>query len=78
MIQKLIGSRPRRMAVAAYAAVVTALSVTSSAFAVQDYTDVTGDITAEITAALPVALAGLGTFVAVVLAVKVVRRILSA
>lgn len=68
----------RRLALCAYASVVMALSVVAPAFAVQDYSDVTGDITTEVTAALPVALAGLGTFIAVIVAVKVVRRVLSA
>lgn len=59
---------------------LTALSVAcfaQSAFAVaQDYSDITSGFTAELTAAMPVALSVLGAFVGILLAIKVLRRII--
>jgi predicted ABC-type sugar transport system permease subunit len=58
---------------------VMAVSVAQSAFATaQDYTSLTSGFAAELTAALPVALAAVGTFIGVIMAYKVVRRILRA
>lgn len=60
-------------------AAVACVSVTSSAFAAaQDYSSLTSGFSAELTAALPVALAAVGLFIGVILAYKVVRRILRA
>jgi hypothetical protein len=44
----------------------------------QDYTDVTSGAAAEITAALPVALTVVGLFVGVMLAYKLLRRVIRA
>jgi hypothetical protein len=56
-----------------------AVSVAQSAFAVaQDYSDLTSGFAAELTAALPVALSAVGLFIGVLMAYKVVRRILRA
>ena len=49
-----------------------------SAFAAQDYSDLTDGFAAELTAALPVALSAVGLFVGVIMAYKVVRRVLRA
>ncbi len=60
---------------------VLALSLAGaqSALAVaQDYSDLTSGFAAELTAALPVALAAVGLFIGVIMAFRVVRRILGA
>lgn len=49
-----------------------------SALAAQDYSSLTSGFSAELTAALPVALAAVGLFVGVIMAYKVVRRVLRA
>lgn len=58
--------------------VVCLLASAQAAFAAQDYSDLTDGFAAELTAALPVALAAVGLFVGVLMAYKVVRRILRA
>lgn len=63
----------------ALVACALALAVTAQgAFAAQDYSDLTEGFAAELTAALPVALAAVGLFIGVLMAYKVVRRILRA
>jgi hypothetical protein len=58
---------------------VTALSLASSALATaQDYSSLTDGFGSELSAAVPVALAAVGLFIGVMLAYKVVRRILRA
>ena len=60
-------------------ACVLALSVTSQvAAAAQDYSSLTSGFAAELTAALPVALTAVGLFIGVIMAYKVVRRVLRA
>lgn len=49
-----------------------------AAFAAQDYSELTKGFGAELTAALPVALIAVGSFIGVIMAYKVVRRILRA
>ncbi len=49
-----------------------------SAAAAQDYTNVTSGAGAEITAALPVALTVVGLFVGVMIAYKLLRRVIRA
>lgn len=49
-----------------------------SAFAAQDYSSLTSGFAAELTAALPVALAAVGLFIGVIMAYKIVRRVLRA
>jgi hypothetical protein len=49
-----------------------------SAMAAQDYSSLTDGFAAELTAALPVALTAVGLFIGVLLAYKVVRRVLRA
>jgi hypothetical protein len=46
--------------------------------AAQDYSSLTSGFSAELTAALPIALAAVGLFIGVIMAFRVVRRILSA
>lgn len=59
--------------------VVACVSMAQGAFAAaQDYSSLTSGFSAELTAAVPVALAAVGLFVGVILAYKVVRRILRA
>lgn len=48
------------------------------AFAAQEYGKLTEGFSAELTAALPVALAAVGLFLGVIMAYKVVRRVLRA
>ena len=62
------------LCVAALALAVTA----QSAFAAQDYSKLTEGFGAELTAALPIALAAVGLFIGVIMAYKVVRRVLRA
>ena len=62
------------LAVSALALAVMA----QGAFAAQDYSDLTTGFGAELTAALPVALTAVGLFIGVIMAYKVVRRILRA
>ena len=58
---------------------IMAVSVAQSAFAVaQDYSSLTSGFSAELTAALPVALTAVGLFIGVIMAYKVVRRVLRA
>jgi hypothetical protein len=58
---------------------VAFVSLAQGAFATaQDYSSLTSGFGAELTAALPVALAAVGTFVGVIMAYKIVRRILRA
>jgi hypothetical protein len=59
-------------------ACVALMSVAQSALAVQDYGDLTSGFSAELGAAVPVALIAVGLFVGVVLAYKVIRRLLRA
>jgi len=63
----------------ALSACALALAVTAQgAFAAQDYSKLTEGFSAELTAALPIALAAVGLFVGVIMAYKVVRRVLRA
>jgi hypothetical protein len=58
---------------------VVALSLVSSALAApQNYGDLTTGFSSELGAAVPVALAALGLFIGIILAIKVARRILRA
>lgn len=59
-------------------ALVGALMVPGMSFAAEDYSDLTTGLGGEISAAVPVALAALGTFIAIVIAVRVIRRIVRA
>jgi hypothetical protein len=59
-------------------AAVCAVSLAQSAFAAQDYSSLTTGFSAELAAALPVALAAVGLFVGVLMAYKVVRRVIRA
>jgi hypothetical protein len=68
----------KRIGLTVALAAVLALSLASQAFAVQSYGDLTSGFSAELTAAVPIALAAVGLFIGVVLAYKVVRRILRA
>ncbi len=69
----------KRFSLVLAAVSVAAISVASSAAAAaQDYSSLTSGFGAELTAAVPVALAAVGLFIGVVLAYKVVRRILRA
>lgn len=70
--------KKRALAVLGIAA-VACVSFSQAALAVaQDYSDLTSGFAAELTAALPVALAAVGLFIGVLMAYKVVRRILRA
>lgn len=69
----------RKIGIVAALAVTASLSVAQAALAqAQDYSDLTAGFAAELTAALPVALTAVGLFVGVLMAYKVVRRILRA
>jgi hypothetical protein len=57
---------------------VAAMSMVSSAFAAQDYGDLTSGFGAELTAAVPVALTAVGLLVGILLAYKVVRKMIRA
>ena len=59
-------------------AIVGAISVVPTAFAAQDYSSLTTGFSSELTAALPVALTAVGLFIGVIMAYKVVRRVLRA
>ena len=64
---------------ALFACALALAVMAQGAFAVaQDYSDLTAGFGAELTAALPVALAAVGLFIGVIMAYKVVRRILRA
>lgn len=63
----------------ALAVCALALAVTAQgALAAQDYSKLTEGFGAELTAALPIALAAVGLFIGVIMAYKVVRRVLRA
>jgi Sec-independent protein secretion pathway component TatC len=64
----------------AVAMVATALVAAPVAMAqeAQDYSDLTDGFAAELGAALPIGLAAVGLFIGVIMAYKVVRRILRA
>jgi hypothetical protein len=64
--------------IVACASLAAFASLTSVASAAQDYGDLTGGFGAELTAAIPVALIAVGLFVGVVMAYKVIRRLLRA
>ncbi len=68
----------RRLGLTLAIAAVTAISLASSAFAVQDYSTLTDGFAAELAAAVPVALGAVGLFIGIVLAIKFVRRTLRA
>jgi hypothetical protein len=76
--RKVVVSMFRRVRLTIGLAALLAVSVAQSAFAVQDYTAVTSTAAAEIGAALPVALGVVGIFVGVMLAYKVLRRVIRA
>lgn len=60
-------------------AALAAVSIAQGAFAAaQDYSSLTSGFSGELTAALPVALGAVGLFTGVIMAYKVVRRILRA
>lgn len=77
MLSMFTQSRPSRwiggLALIAFFSVVSFASA-----APQDYSTLTSGFAAELTAALPVALAAVGTFIGVMMAYKIVRRILRA
>lgn len=63
----------------ALVACALALAVTAQgAFAAQDYSDLTTGFAGELAAALPVALGAVGLFIGVMMAYKIVRRMLRA
>jgi hypothetical protein len=68
----------RKTMLLASISVLSSLALAQSAFAAQDYSSLTDGFAAELTAALPVALAAVGLFIGVIMAYKVVRRVLSA
>jgi hypothetical protein len=62
----------------ALATVISVSVATAASAAAQDYSSLTSGFGGELTAAVPVALAAVGLFIGVILAYKVVRRILRA
>lgn len=56
--------------------ILGAFVAAGAANATQDYSALTSGFSGELTAALPVALAAVGLFIGVLLAYKVVRRVL--
>lgn len=68
----------KRFSAALALCVVALAAMAQGAFAAQDYSELTDGFSSELTAAVPVALAGVGLFLGVILAYKVVRRILRA
>jgi hypothetical protein len=69
----------RKITLTCALASLLAVSVASQAFAVaQDYSSLTSGFSAELTAALPTALTAVGLFIGVLMAYKVVRRVLRA
>lgn len=69
----------RKLGLGVMVCVVALGAFAQSALAVaQDYSSLTDGFAAELTAAVPVALAAVGLFVGVILAYKIVRRILRA
>lgn len=68
----------RILSVLGIAAVACVSFAQGALAAAQDYSDLTSGFSAELTAALPVALAAVGLFIGVLMAYKVVRRILRA
>lgn len=71
-------SRPSKISAALAVAVAVVLGFANSALAAQDYSDLTDGFGAELTAALPVALTAVGLFIGVIMAYKIVRRVLRA
>jgi len=70
--------RKRLGLVLATAAVLAVSAMSGVAGAAQDYSPLTTGFRDELTAALPVALAAVGLFIGVLMAYKVVRRVLRA
>lgn len=68
----------KQFSTALFACALALAVMAQGAFAAQDYSSLTSGFAAELTAALPVALAAVGLFIGVIMAYKVVRRVLRA
>lgn len=68
----------KQFSTALFASALALAVMAQGAFAAQDYSDLTEGFAAELTAALPVALTAVGLFLGVIMAYKIVRRILRA
>jgi hypothetical protein len=68
----------KQFSTALFACALALAVMAQAAFAAQDYSSLTSGFAAELTAALPVALAAVGLFIGVIMAYKVVRRVLRA
>lgn len=68
----------KQLATALFACALALAVTAQGAFAAQDYSSLTSGFAAELTAALPIALAAVGLFIGVIMAYKVVRRVLRA
>lgn len=68
----------KKFSLSLFACALALAVAAQGAFAAQEYGALTEGFSAELTAALPVALAAVGLFVGVIMAYKVVRRVLRA
>jgi len=68
----------KKFSLSLFACALALAVAAQGAFAAQEYGKLTEGFSAELTAALPVALAAVGLFVGVIMAYKVVRRVLRA
>ena len=69
----------KRFSTALFASALALAVMAQGAFAApQDYSDLTDGFAAELGAALPVALTAVGLFIGVIMAYKIVRRVLRA